>query len=142
MVLPRSEYEALERGKIIASYLWNRVKEESSNDDWVVVRNGNCNCGSHCDLLALANSIPKTAYYPTITEWHLADSQAPLKELSPLAKLWQEMLLSPSIPYDMTERRAKFSAAFSEMKDSITGHETRLAEERRKEQAKASKQGG
>jgi hypothetical protein len=70
----------------------------------------------------------------------LANSQAPLKELSPLAKLWSERLPSPLIPYDRDERRAVFFPAFTEMKDLIAKHETRLTEEQEKERTKASKQ--
>jgi hypothetical protein len=141
MLLSKNEYQMLKRGGIIASYLLSRVSEESSNKNWVVLRVGNCNCGEHCDLLALSSAIPKPANHPVIIEWHLADSQVPQKELSPLAKLWSEKLLSPLIPYDLDERRAKVSVAFSEMKDSIAGHVIRLAEERKKEEAKASKRG-
>jgi len=141
MLLTKNEYQMLERGGIIASYLWNRVSEESSNNEWVVVRVGNCNCGEHCDLLALSSVIPKTANYPILIEWHLADSQISEKELSPFAKLWSEKLPSPLIPYDLDKRRTIFSAAFTEMKNSIVGHEMRLVEERKKQQVKASKQG-
>jgi molecular chaperone HtpG len=139
MLLSKTEFQAIKKGRIIASYLWNRVTEESSNQDWVVVRSGNCNCEEHFDLLALSDKLPKNAYYPVFIEWHLADSQSSLKELSPLAKLWSEKLPSPLIPYDFNERRSIFAAAYTDLKDSISGHEVRLGEEKNKEQAKASK---
>ena len=44
----------------------------------------------------------------------------------------------PLIPYDLNERRSIFAAAFSDLKDSITGHEIRLAEEKNKEHGNAS----
>ena len=138
MVLSRNEYELIKKGKIIASFLWNKVTEESSNENWVVVQAGKCNCGEHLDLLALSDKIPNHVSYPIFIEWHLADSQDPLKELSPLAKLWSKSLSSPLIPYDLNERRSTLSAVFSNMKDSIAMHKTTLAEEQKKEQAKAS----
>ena len=139
MLLSKSEYQAIERGGIISSYLWDRVTEESSNDNWVVVRAGNCNCGGHRDLLTLSNGVPKTSNYPVIIEWHLADTQIPQKDLSPLAQLWSKTLPSPLVHYDLDERHAMFATAYSEMKDSIAGHQMKLVEDRERERPKAKK---
>lgn len=143
MVLSRNEYSTLENSNIIASYLWDRVKEESSDNNWVVVRAGDCGCRDHCDLLKLANTAPPNAvHHPTLIEWHLAEDEETQKDLTPLAKLWEASMISPHIPYDIQQRRSVFSAAFTEMKALITGNELRLAENRKEEAAKAAKQKG
>jgi hypothetical protein len=135
MLLPKSEYEAIETGNIIARYLWDRVTEESANDNWIVVRSGDCPEGDHSDLLSLSDRIPKNSYYPTIIEWHLSESQTPLEDLkpSPLARLWREKLPHSLIPFDLGARLKLFATAYSEMKDLITAHEQELTQRRIKE---------
>jgi hypothetical protein len=67
-------------------------------------------------------------------EWHLASSQPPQEKLTPLARLWKDILPSPVIPYDPAERRQSFSEAFTKLKDYIAAHEQSLMGEREKKQ--------
>jgi hypothetical protein len=135
MLLSRAEYKEISRGTIIAKYLWENVSEECSNDKWVVVRTGSCDCGDQCDLLALSDIVPEGTYgAPVMIEWHLASSQPPQEKLTPLARLWKDILPSPVIPYDPAERRQSFSEAFTKLKDYIAAHEQSLMGEREKKQ--------
>ncbi len=138
MLLPRDEYDFINRGGVITKYLWSDVREVSSNKQWVVLQTGNCNCGENFDLLGFSESLPTTGL-PILIEWHLAASQAEAKELTPLAKLWGDLLKSPVVPYDPAERRAKLTEAFDRLGDYIAAHEQLIAEQ---EKAKKQKKKG
>jgi hypothetical protein len=136
MLLPRTEYETIKKGKVISKYWWSDVREESSNKKWVVVRNGECDCGENLDLLELIKSIESTPW-PILIEWHLAGSQSEPKTLSPLAALWKDLLLkSPTIPYNPAERHKNLPEAFEQLADYIAAHEQLLAEEKKAKKEK------
>ena len=139
MLLSRSEYETIRKGKVISKYLWSEVTVESSNKEWVVARVGNCDCKQTVDLLEFAKPLNARAYWPILIEWHLSDSQSEPKALTPLAILWQELSLkSPVIPYDPEERREILPEAFDQLREYIAAQNQLVAdeEEAKKEQEK------
>lgn len=137
MLLRRSEYDIIRKGNVISKYWWSAVKEESSNSDWIVVRNGDCDCGNHFDLLEFAASIEDPTYWPLLIEWHLPTSQSEPKTLSPLTLLWRDLLPKTHlIPYDPPERRKDLPAAFDQLRDYVVAHEQLVADEKAKRETK------
>jgi hypothetical protein len=65
-----------------------------------------------------------------LSEWHLAEEQNEPTDLTPMAKLWRELLGDePVIPYDHAERKKKFPKAYLVLKDYIAAHEQLAAKE-------------
>jgi hypothetical protein len=132
MLLLRSEYEIIQKGRVISKYWWSDVREECSNKEWVVVRTGDCDCGETFDLLGFAGSIHSPTPWPILIEWHLAGPQSEPEALTPLAKLWLDLgMKSPVIPYDPAERRKNLPEAFEELADYIAAHEQLATEEKK-----------
>jgi hypothetical protein len=131
MLLLKSEYDAIKKGNVISKYWWSDVKEESSNEEWVVVRNGDCDCGEPFDLLEFTKSIESHTPWPILIEWHLGASQSEPKAITPLAALWRDLLRPPAIPYDSAARREKLPEAFDQLGDYIAAHEQLLVEEKK-----------
>jgi hypothetical protein len=132
MLLRRNEYENINKGNLISKYLWSSVREEQSDEQWVVVRTGDCSCGENTDLLNFANSIEANPPWPILIEWHLAVTQSEPKALTPFAALWRDLQLKqPVIPYDPAERRKNLPEAFEQIGDYIAAHEQLATEEKK-----------
>jgi molecular chaperone HtpG len=129
MLLPKGEYNLIGKGNLIAKELWSTVKEQQSNEKWVVLKTGDCNCGENLDLLELSDLVPLQGFDPILIEWHLAKSQSQPKELTPFAKLWGDLVKSPVVPYDLAERRKNFPRAFEELKSYVDAHAQLAADE-------------
>lgn len=137
MLLSRSEYDTIRKGRVISKYWWSEVTEESSNEEWVVARVGNCDCKQTVDLLEFAKLLDAQAYWPILIEWHLSDSQSEPKALTPLARLWRELSLkSPVIPYDPGERRKNLPEAFDQLGEYIAAQNQLVADEEKAKKAK------
>lgn len=122
MILPTSEYKRISKGRIIAEYLWSGVRVESKNSKYVVLRTGDCHWKTGLDLSKLSLGVGDQPE-PILAEWHLAERQNEPSELTPMAKLWRDLLADPVMPYDPAERRKKFPKAFAALRDYIEAHE-------------------
>jgi molecular chaperone HtpG len=158
MLLPKDEYDRIGRGNLITKYFWSTVEVEASNEQWVVLRTGNCDCGKNFDLMGSTTSMPIEVREPILIEWHLARPQSQQKpielalavvraadsrEPTPLAALWRDLLRAPVIPYDPAERRKQFPEAFDELSNYIAAYEQMAADDRarKKDKEKEKKKG-
>jgi hypothetical protein len=129
MLISKNELKLIQRGRIIAEYLWSPVRPESESAHHSVLRTGDCNWKRGTDfskLIADVGDHPE----PILSEWHLAEEQDEPSDLTPMAKLWRDILGDePVIPYDRTERKVKFARGYAELKDYIAAHEELAAKE-------------
>jgi molecular chaperone HtpG len=102
--------------KIISPYKeQHSIKEEYKAEKWSIYRMGICPGDSKkfediIESVIIKNS--KTEDFPMIAEWYLTekyhdiikDTLETKYQISPIAQVWQEILDSPIIPYDLDER--------------------------------------
>ena len=85
------------------------ITEEWKNENWVLWRSGDCPLpGFDFKKFAAENDGKNYDEWPCIlAERYFKDPKPQLKEseMSPLAKVWKEVVCSPIIPFDMEERR-------------------------------------
>jgi hypothetical protein len=123
MLISKQELKRIKRGRIIAEYLWSPVRPESESTHHSVLRTGDCNWKRGTDFSKLIADIGDHPE-PILSEWHLAEEQDEPSDLTPMATLWREILGDePVIPYDLTERKAKFVKGYAVLKDYIAAHE-------------------
>lgn len=131
MVISKGELKLINRGRIIAEYLWSPVRLESESTHHSVLRTGDCNWKLGTDFSKLIADIGDHPA-PILSEWHLAEEQEEPSDLTPMTKLWREILGDePVIPYDRTERKVKFARGYAELKDYIAAHEELAAKKLR-----------
>ncbi|MFC1713437.1 ATP-binding protein [Candidatus Poribacteria bacterium] len=102
----------------------SQIQKEWENDNWVILRSGDCP-PLEGDLIDIAEQTPldkDTGQYAILAKWYFGDNDQEI-ELSPLARLWKELIGSPVIPYDPEERRQKLARAYKELKPYIKAHE-------------------
>jgi hypothetical protein len=101
------------------------ITEEWKNENWVLWRRGECPPpGFDFEKFAEENDGKNYDEWPCIlAEWYFKDPKPQLKEseMSPLAKVWKEVVGSPIIPFDMEERRKM--KAYEILKPYIEAHE-------------------
>lgn len=112
-------------GKDFLEFLGSDFTEEWKNDNWVLWRRGECPPpGFDFEKFAAENDGKNYEEWPCIlAEWYFKDPKPQLKEsqLSPLAKVWKEVVGSPIIPFDLEERRKM--KAYEILKPYIEAHE-------------------
>jgi hypothetical protein len=102
----------------------SQVEEEWENENWVLWRWGDCPpAGFDFEKFASENDGKDYKEWPGIIgELYFNDKkERPVFELSPLAKIWRDIVGSPIIPFDLEERRQM--KAFKELKPYIDAHE-------------------
>jgi molecular chaperone HtpG len=119
LVAARTYQHFREPGMISKSF-WRPVKEEFVSNDWALLRSGTCP-----ESLLNYRKLTESSNYQLegIGEWYLAEDRLPTEAESPFAKAWKEVIGTPVIPYDPTERRRKLSGAFDLLKDYVAAHE-------------------
>ena len=137
MIMPKSEFERIKRGGIIAAYLLSDVSTEHVGKDWVLMQSGKCPCSSPLDFQQLSNKANLASDDVLLVEWHLQQEQPAPKGFTPLARAWNEITKLPFIPYDLAQRRRVLAPAFDRLKQYITAHEQLIA---KKEQEKRKSQ--
>jgi molecular chaperone HtpG len=105
--------------------LRSQIVEEWKNENWVLWRYGDCpSPGFDFEKFAVENDGKNYDQWPCVlAEWYFKDPKPQLKEseLSPLAKVWKEVVDSPIIPFDLEERRKM--KVYKELKSYIEAHE-------------------
>ena len=101
------------------------ITEEWQNENWVLWRRGECP-PTEFDFKKFAAENDGKNYdeWPCIlAEWYFKDPKPQLEEskLSPVAKVWKEVVGSPIIPFDLEERRKM--KAYEILKPYIDAHE-------------------
>jgi hypothetical protein len=116
-----SKFEGVDFLKGVGS----KITEEWKNENWVLWRRGDCPPpGFDFKRFAAENDGKNYDQWPCVlAEWYFKDPKPQLKEseLSPLAKVWKEVVGSPIIPFDMKERRKM--KAYQILKPYIEAHE-------------------
>jgi molecular chaperone HtpG len=100
------------------------AKEEWKNKDWVLWKVGECPQPKF-DFVQFAEKNANKddrKWIGIIAEWYLKDSK-PKFEPSPIACVWEEVVGSPIIPFDLQERRHKLAKTYKELKAYIKAHE-------------------
>ena len=123
ILLKHKTYTEWRNGHSIAAYYWDLVTEEFDQNGWVLLRSGAC--PNRClDFPSLARK-ESPEQLEGLTEFYLKRQRTELdaSKLSPIAKMWQQILGSPIIPFDMDERRRTFKGAFEILKDYVAKHE-------------------
>ena len=111
--------------KVLPSHLRSNAGEEFINESWVVLRIGKC--PSSCfdfEKFAHENDDKDYSEYPyVLVEKYFKAPKPQLEEseLSPLAKVWRDIVGTPIIPFDLEERRRM--KAWKELKPYIEAHE-------------------
>ncbi len=112
-------------GKDVLTRLKFGITEEWKNENWVLWRRGECPPpGFDFKKFAAENDGKNYDEWPCIlAEWYFKDPKPQLEEskLSPLAKVWKEVVGSPIIPFDPEERRKM--KAYEILKPYIEAHE-------------------
>jgi hypothetical protein len=115
------EYLAVE---LLEDDFLGSVTREWENKDWVLWQIGDCP-QPELDFAKFAeeNSGENYDEWPCIlAEWYFKDDKPEFK-LSPLARVWRDVLGSPVIPFDLEERRRKLAHAYEELEAYIEAHE-------------------
>jgi molecular chaperone HtpG len=103
----------------------SEITEEWKNENWVLWRKGECPPpGFDFEKFAAENDGKNYDEWPCVlAEWYFKDPKPQLKEseLSPLAKVWKEVVGSPIIPFHLEERRKM--KVYKELKPYIEAHE-------------------
>jgi molecular chaperone HtpG len=113
-----------ERVNFLPEKLISKVVEEWKNENWVLWRLGDCpSPGFDFEKFASENDGKNYEEWPCIlAEWYFKDKKKrPKYKLSPLAKVWREVVGSPIIPFDLEERRKM--KVYKELKPYIEAHE-------------------
>jgi hypothetical protein len=124
-VLNYIDEEVKVEGKDLLTILKSEITEEWKNENWVLWRRGECPPpGFDFKKFAAENDGKNYDQWPCILgEWYFKDPKPQLEEseMSPLAKVWKEVVGSPIIPFDMEERRKM--KAYEILKPYIESHE-------------------
>jgi len=110
--------------EILLEDIFSQVVEEWKNENWVLWRFGDClSPGFDFKKFAAENDGKNYEEWPCIIgEWYFKNKKKmPVFELSPLAKIWRDIVGSPIIPFDLEERRQM--KAYKELKPYIDAHE-------------------
>ena len=102
----------------------SQTQKEWENEGWVILRSGDCP-PLEGDLVNIAEQTPldkDTRQYAILAKWYFGDNGQEI-EMSPLARIWKDLIGSPIIPYDLKERRQKLARAYKELEPYIKAHE-------------------
>jgi len=120
MLLREKTYREWRKGRLISRYYWRHITEEFVRDGWVLLRSGKC-VDPCLDFTFVG---PKSSeHLEGLTELFLKDMQPNASPLSPIAKMWKEILGPAIVPFDIAERKRKFNGAFELLKDHVARHE-------------------
>jgi molecular chaperone HtpG len=121
ILLREKTYREWKRGIVISRYYWRRITEEFARDGWVLLRSGKCS--DPCLDYASIGLDRAQGQLEGLTELFLRSQQREELPSSHIAKMWQNLLGDPIIPFSVAERRRKFKIAFETLKDYIAKHE-------------------
>lgn len=108
----------------LAEEFMSLVQEEWSNEDWILWQVGKCPPAIFdFEKFAEENPGDQTVIWPGIlAEWYMKEEQ-PEVELSPLARVWRDVLGTPIIPFDLEKRRKVLAKAYEKLQPYIKAHE-------------------
>lgn len=127
MLLPRGLADEMTAPYKIAQHIRSRLHEDLKTPDWVIWRVGDCPDTTELKSIAERCEGISGSDWPGMAEWYLSKTQ-PDRELSPVARIWKEIIGCPVIPFDPGERRAKLAGAFEKLAPYIEAHEALSAE--------------
>jgi len=122
MLIREQTLEELRRPAVIARYYWQAIKKEFDTNGWVVVYSGECgDPGVDFRQIARRDSVNCEG----LAEWYIDPNQDSIEQTmrSPIATAWEEIIQTPTIPYDITERKNKLAGAFAALKDYVLSQE-------------------
>ncbi len=100
-----------------------KINVEWEDNNWILLRNGECP-NSEFDFERFAHDNvdednPK--WPPLMAEWYFLGNEEPT-EKSIFAQLWDELIQSPMIPYDLTIRKKELNHAYRELDADIKNY--------------------
>lgn len=128
ILIQEKTLRAFRRPGLISQFYWSRINEEFRNDGWVILRTGDCQrSGLNFERLAKEASPNMEG----IAELYLTKSQPEVRDLSPIARAWKDLVGAPIIPFGLKERRRKLQRAFDVLKNYVAAHENLMKKEKK-----------
>jgi hypothetical protein len=100
-----------------------RVEKEWENENWVILKTGECPSPRFdFEKFAEIDTIPDINNWPSVlAEWYF-DENAKQNEISVFSQIWDDLVRSPVIPYDLNERKKRLSHAYKELETHIENY--------------------